>query len=398
MGDHLSIDRLVEACGDESFDAALSFASELEPIGGPGATVKPPVYEGGRYQIDLRWAAPTDDAPTKVVVLSNVADGANRDEAANQKAVGKLGLPELYLDLGGIDTLPSHVPSRLSSWQFPHRSADSYLRDADVDGVDFLSTPIGRSIAEAVPWAAGPLLAWFPQALVHGYWQSHLGKKRTNAKHARAWTTEILGWNPASTETKHIGLKGDPLNLSTDEVVTAAESDQTTWEIGKAKVTDAKQVKLSSLGHGQVPFMRDGDASPAGISFARITQLATLSFAQLRRVSLGDGNADHDAAARALVAAVAIHGHVSAFGRPFALRSGADLIPVSQSVVLRSGTGDVNLDPITAATAGELVTAAVERARALDLPLDGWGREPLRLTPKPKLEAAIRATWPLGDL
>lgn len=397
MTEHLTHERLIEACQDESSDAALSFTSELEPIGGRGAPVKPAVYEGGRYQFDHRWATPEDPTPTTVAVLSNVADGANRVEAANQRAAAELGLPDLVLDLTSIETLPAHVPSQISSWQFPHRSADAYVRDALLDGQDFLKTDIGRSIVNAVPWDAGALLAWFPQALAHGFWQSHLGKKRSNAKHARAWTSEILGWNPAATDTRLMGLKGDPLNLSTGETVTMDETDQTTWRSGKAKVDGGKQVKLSELGHGQVPFMKEGDASPGGLSFTRISQQATLSFAQLRRVSLG-GEAANDAVARALVAAVAMHGYVAAFGRPFALRSGADLIPISQRLVLRGANGDLELDILSRAKAAELVTAIAERARSLGLPLDGWSREPLLLTPKDNLAEAIRATWPLGDV
>ena len=59
-------------------------------------------------------------------------------------------------------------------------------------------------------------MAWFPQALLYGFWQSHLGKKRHNSKHARAWVSEIIGWQPASTDTRVFGLKGDALNLNTD--------------------------------------------------------------------------------------------------------------------------------------------------------------------------------------
>ena len=43
--------------------------------------------------------------------------------------------------------------------------------------------------------------------------------------------------------------------------------------------------------HGQIPFMADANSTAAPVSFARITQRATLSFAQLRRTSLeSDGN------------------------------------------------------------------------------------------------------------
>ena len=120
-----------------------------------------------------------------------------------------LSIPEFVLDLSTL-TLPAHLPRTLSSLQFPHRNGDAYLRDAAIDGEDFLDTELGQSVFGATVEACGPLMAWFPQALLYGFWQSHLGKKRQNTKHARAWVSEIVGWRPASVETRLMGLKGGP--------------------------------------------------------------------------------------------------------------------------------------------------------------------------------------------
>ena len=192
------------------------------------------------------------------------------------------------LDLSDLPHLPAHLPQSLSSLEFPHRNADAYLRDAELDGQDFLKTEIGQAIFGATAQTCGPLIAWFPQALLYGFWQSHLGKKRQNTKHARAWVSEIVGWQPASTETKVLGLKGDALNLSlnTTEDVTFNPNDQTTWEIGNGAKASAKSDKLSQIGHGQAPFMGN-DAPAAAVSFAWVTQRATVSFAQLRRSQPG---------------------------------------------------------------------------------------------------------------
>ena len=160
---------------------------------------------------------------------------------------------------------------------------------------DFIKTDLGRAIFEATAQECGPLMAWFPQALLYGFWQSHLGKKRHNTKHARAWVSEIVGWKPAATDTRVLGLKGDPLNLNTDESITSNPNDRVEWEIGKGeKIEGSKKDKLSEIGHGQVPFMGN-EAPAAAVSFARVTQRATVSFAQLRRISLGpdhSGKAD----------------------------------------------------------------------------------------------------------
>ena len=65
-----------------------------------------------------------------------------------------------------------------------------------------------------------------------------LGKKRHNSKHARAWVSEIIGWQPASTDTTVLGLKGDALNLNTKDVVTSNPDDRTKWDVGKAEKVD----------------------------------------------------------------------------------------------------------------------------------------------------------------
>ena len=80
-------------------------------------------------------------------------------------------------------------------------NGDAYLRDSTLDGRDFIKTELGQAIFGATAQACGPLMAWFPQALLYGFWQSHLGKKRHNSKHARAWVSEIIGWQPAATDT-----------------------------------------------------------------------------------------------------------------------------------------------------------------------------------------------------
>lgn len=392
----IDLDDLVSACADDATTAAIRISTTLEPIGGPGSSVKPAVYEGGRYQLDKRWESPGAEAPTPVIVIDNVPSQANRLETALRGHVAERRLPELVLDLAAVADLPAHLPRALSSWQFPHRNADAYLRDADLEGVHLLTTDLGRSLFDATPWEAGALVAWFPQALLYGFWQSHLGKKRANTKLARSWVSEIIGWRPAATDTKVLGLKGDPLNLNTDEQVTSNPDDRQDWSSGTARIEGGKRDRLSEMGHGQVPFMRDSETTSAGVSFARITQTATVSFAQLRQIGLGDGfDPGADAAARALLVALGLFGHVRAFGHGFALRSGADLVPVGSSAMWVGG-GSEEVELPRGDAAAELLDAARDLAGERGVPLDGWGREPLRLTPRENLAAAIRATWPLG--
>ena len=397
MPKQIDLEALVAGCADDSFDDGIRIDSDLEPLSGSGGVVKPAVYDGGKYQQDRRWASPDDAEPTPVIVIDNVPSQANRLEEALRRNRASAPIPEFVLDLSELAHLPAHLPRSLSSLEFPHRNADAYLRDAELDGEDFLKTKIGEEIFGATAQTCGPLIAWFPQALLYGFWQSHLGKKRQNTKHARAWVSEIIGWQPASTETRVLGLKGDALNLNTDDVVTSNTDDRTTWEVGKgAKIAGAKSDKLSEMGHGQVPFMGN-DAPAAAVSFARVTQRATVSFAQLRRVSLGGDSGEADAAVRALLVALGLHAHQLAFGRGFALRSGAELRPRSTTATWLGAEGDEPIDLGGVEATRALLESARGHAESLGAPLDGWGAPAVRLTPKANLSAAIRSTWPELD-
>ena len=400
----LDLAALLHACADTSFNDGIRIDGELEPLAGDGGPVKPAIYAGGTYQHDRRWANPTDAEPTDVIVIDNVPSQANRLEEALRKHRAATAIPELVLDLSALAHLPAHLPRQLSSLQFPHRNGDAYLRDAtlkeDDKDKDFITTEVGQSIFAATADRCGPLVAWFPQALLYGFWQSHLGKKRANTKHARAWVSEIIGWQPASTETRTLGVKGDPLNLSIEENVSSDEHDQTTWTIstgGKAsdsKKTNEKKPKLSKVGHGQVPFTGE-DATPAAVSFSRITQRATLSFAQLRRLSLGKSGAnDADTAMRALLVAMGLHAHQLAFGHGFALRSGADLRSRTTVLTWLGESGDEECEFGDAQATGALLESARSHAKSVGVPLDGWGQSSTVLLPKENLKKAITSTWP----
>ena len=397
MSRRIDLEALLAGCANDSFDDGIRIDTELEPLGGPGGLVKPAVYEGGNYQHDRRWAAAGDSEATQVIVIDNVPSQANRLEHALRQHRESMAIPEFVLDLSTLPHLPSHLPRSLSSLEFPHRNADAYLRDSELDGEDFMKTEIGKAIFSATAHDCGPLVAWFPQALLYGFWQSHLGKKRQNTKHARAWVSEIVGWQPASTETKVLGLKGDALNLSTDERVTSNPDDRSDWDVGKGgRIEGGKSDKLSEMGHGQVPFM-GADAPAASVSFARVTQRATVSFAQLRRVGLGTAAPEADAAVRALLVALGLHAHQLAFGRGFALRSGAELRPRATTVTWLGEDGDESCDLNGAAGTRELLGAARQRAKSVGVPLDGWVDAARTLTPKANLRKAILATWPALD-
>ncbi len=391
----IEFDRLMTACADDGFDAGISIRTELEPLAGAGAKVKPAVYAGGLFQTGRRWWGSGEErTPVDIITIDNEPSQANRLEAALETHREVLGLPEVSLDLSDLEPLPPHVPRRLSSFRFPHRNADAYLRDAQVDGVEFIKTDIGRSIFDATTQNADALMEWFPQALLFGFWQSHLGKKGSQAKHARAWVSEIIGIQPAADDVRSLGLKGDPLNLTVNEEKVVYDKNwHAVWDLESSgrKVAGAnlEKKKLSDIGHGQVPVTGD-DASLSGVSFRTVVQQSTVSFAALRRVHTSVASAE----ARALLAAIGLVAHVGAFGRSFNLRSGCDLRPVNPEWIWLGASGDTQLEPLGFDDAVLLVHEAAETAAAAGLRTGSRWPSPLTVQPTKNLHDAIRKTFP----
>jgi CRISPR-associated protein Csb1 len=405
----LNAELLIAACSDTSAAAGLTITAPIEPMAGPGAPVKPPIYaptradDGPQYQFHSAWRGTGDDRRTVVAtVIDNVPSQANRIEAALAMVAEEVGLPEYVLDLTGVGELPAHVPTSISSFLFPHRGADAYLRDAELDGTSFGKTDEGKAIFKATDRAPEPLLAAMPQALVLGQWQSHLGKAYSQAKLARSWTSEITGYEPALlsddvTTPRRSGIKGDQLNLSTSEVVYKNVDDQSEWTLGKKEGGADSKDKLSEIGHGQVPFS-GSKGTPEPLSFREIEQRATLGLAGLRRLWF-EGEPEVRARARAVPAALALFGHVLAFGRPFTLRSGTDLRVVRDRAqwLWLGDDEDVEVEPLTREAARALFEEVVAAAGAAGLPVgDGHWRRTV-LTPNKQLSAAIRSTYPKLD-
>lgn len=403
--DGITVERLIAGCADDSHEAGIRIWADLEPLSGPGTPVKPAVYAGGKYQVERRWWGSNGQRrQVDAVVIDNEPSQANRLEAALDRQARDLGLPRVVLDLTAAEPLPPQLPRALSGFRFPHRHADAYLRDAVIDGIKFKDTAEGRGIFAATAERPHALLQWFPQALLFGFWQSHLGKgaDASQAKLARSWRSSIVGYNPAATETRQFGLKGDPLNLTlADARVQVHPADESTWQPLEPKAKADKgyeTAKLSEIGHGQVPIGEGGSAEqqpgPAGVSFEAIEQCTTASFPDLRRVWVGDPQAN--ATARALLVAMGLVAHVDAFGRAFSLRSGCDLRARETRWTWLGADADTTLAPLTADAARALFRECVAAAEEAGLPVgNAWPPEPLVLEPSPQLLAVIRRTYPV---
>lgn len=387
MATTLSAAMLVAASQDDSAEAGITIRTDLEPLGGDGTPVKPASYEGGQFQHGRRWIGEGDDRRVvDVLVIDNEPSQANRLEAALEAQEDALGLPDIVLDLSEAGNLPPHLPRAVSMFRFPHRNADAYLRDAVLNGEPFERTEPGRAIFEATASKADALLAWCPQAPLFGFWQSHLGKKGSQAKKARSWTSEIIGIEPAADDVRRLGLKGDPLNLSIAEGIVVDEHAPSRWHVAE------KGKKLATIGHGQVPVSGES-AALAGVSFRQILQQSTVSFASLRTVRTTTGSAE----ARALLAALGLAAHVAAFGRAFNLRSGADLRPRGITWRWLGARGDEELDVLDFDAMHAVFSECVERAEAAGVPVGtSWKGNRLTVKPSPALLDVIKKSWPVG--
>ncbi len=395
---------LATALADTSSDAGITIRTEAEPLSGPHDPIKPAGYPGAKFQVEKRWHGDPLEA-VDAIIVDNVASQANRLEAALRAMRAELGLPEIILDLSSISTLPPHLPTAISSFSMPHRHADAYLRDALLDGEKFMRTKTGATIFNASVDNPAGLLQWFPQALIFGFWTSHAGKKRSQAKLSRAWVSEITGYDPAGDSgnpTRTLGVKGDPLNLSVVEQAEFDENDHVGFEwhltegSTKDKAAGGKSRKaLSEIGHGQVPFSGD-EAALRPVSFRDIEQRATVSFAALRRLSV-DGP-ESSATMRALLVALGLVAHVEAFGRAFHLRSDCDLRAATTTWTWLGGSGeeDQTMESLSRDRAIALFGECLEAAAAAGiLEGGGWRTEPLVVTPNKALTDAISKTWPL---
>jgi CRISPR-associated protein Csb1 len=391
---------LLDAGDDGARAGGLRIHATLEPLGGPGTLISPAIYSGGVYQQQRRWWGEGEARePVDAVVLDNEPSQANRMELALERLAEDAGLPCVVLDMAAAEPLPPHLPRSLSGYRWPHRHADAYLRDALLDGQPFPKTDMGKEVYQATADNPRALLQWFPHALLLGFWQSHLGKGAgaSQAKLARSWRSSIVGLKPGSTETRQLGLKGDPLNLTLGKEGRVHHDSQVEadWDIVEGSVgKDREKAKLSEIGHGQVPIGEGGDnPGPAGVSFAAIEQSATLSLPDLRRVWVEAGRPN--AVARALLSALGILGYVGAFGRPFSLRSGCDLRATSVTWTWLGEEADEEITPPTEREAVQLLRDCATAAEDAGLPVGSqWASEPLVLTPAPNLVKVIRQTYP----
>jgi CRISPR-associated protein Csb1 len=367
-------DRLTAAANLESDDGAIRIRATYEPGGGAGTKVSPPTYpaaaSGDRktmYVTEERWGA--DGELHKTVLLDSRQSQANRCEESLERAIaaGHLNLPYLALE-----TSVGGQPLRITSLSAPHRSRDAYFRDAEtLEGMPFDATEVGGAMARATALDATPYFRHSPADLIYGVWDSHRDL-RFATKFPRVYTSEVVGWD--FEEGRRAAGRFDPMTSGAEQVV----GGNTDWQNSGS----AKKAKLSNLGLGMIP---PNFSSVGGVTTRSIERVATLSFAGLARIQVGEHEAQRRAA-RGTLAALALLGDRLAFGDAgLFLRSGCDLVASSEHLEWVGRRGTTPLELTRSATL-ELFVEAVTAAEKAGL---SWSPEPIRLRPQKKLQWAF---------
>jgi len=394
---------------------AVRAVQRLQPAGGPGDKVFPPTYATGdktlKYCVETRRV---NGESVQCVLLDSVASQANRMEEALQDAWddGALAFPVIAVDFSGAAGL--EYVARITSLQAPHRIADAILRDAiePSSGLLFRDTPEGKAYTAATPKNATATYLLCPTALVFGVWDSTGPNGGLGAKFARALTSEIVACGTA-TGAK-VGSRLDPLEIRKVPIFERAD-DAADWTCNENEALHDKKGpvaysrkgakaddkgKASSLNHSTIPPKIDVFAG--GITFDYAVQTVVLSLPALRRLRFTTGldgaplpeRPRAERAARTALAALGLAGVLHQRARGYDLRSRSLLVPDSAlNLEVVRADGSVESVALTVDGANALVAAAASAAKATGL---AWTREPVRLTPAPKLVALVKKSHELA--
>lgn len=416
MNPSLSIEVLERAVGGEA--AAIRSVTRLQPAGGAGDKIFPPTYavEKGalKYATELRRI---DGKEVETVLLDSVPSQANRMEEALLAAWDeqRAHFPVIAVDFSHTDGVSDL--DRITTLQAPHRIADALLRDSvDDQGRFFRETEAGKAFTDSSPTNATAVYQYCPTALIFGVWDSTGPRGGLGTKFQRALVSEIVGVGVvAGAKT---ASRIDPAAIGSNVPVYHHKDRRDDWTIREDEALKEKgklvafsrkgaegKGKPSAINHSNVaPTI---DTTSGGVTMDYAQQTVVLSLSALRRLRFqtdvtgkrldSADRAAAEAAARTALAALALNAVVLQRSRGYDLRSRSALIPEPGGPlvleVLPADGGQPILRSLTIADAQALLEQAHERAKRLGF---GWEREPLRLSPAPKLADLIRKSRELA--
>lgn len=350
--------------------ALIRIRTTYQPAAGDGGRIYPPTYpttDRGEspYVLETRVV---DGGQRPDVLLDGVPSQANRAELALLKGLRgrRFQIPLLEIRHEGAASVV------LTSLELPHRFADAYLRDSEIDGVKFDKTDLGTAFQAASADDVTVLFQHDPGSLVFGAWKS---RRKPQAKFPRIYTSEIVGWDPRVGARK--AGRMDPLNLTGN-----AKPDGDEWAFVAAG-EKVKGERLSEIGHGNIA----PNAAHGGVTITSAQRFATVSFAALDRLGFGALSHEASVAARAALAAYALLADRLAFSAPSVwLRSGCELVTIEETLEWVNRGGAADPFALSTADAIGLYSHAVEAAAELGLSMSF---EPVSLKPGKSLAEAI---------
>lgn len=355
----------------ESDRALIRIRSKYEPAGGTGARVYPPTYPTNReespYVCETRMI---NGEKRDVVLLDSVPSQVNRAELALLRGLREqlFEIPLMVINHKGS------VSIQITSLELPHRYADAYLRDSEIDGVKFDKTELGKSFLAASMDDATALFRHDPGSLVFGAWNSF--RKGRQAKFSRCYSSEVIGYDPIAGVRK--AGKMDPLNL-----VGKAVRDGEDWIFTSNEVNKKKGERLSEIGLGNIA----PNSTHGGVTVTSAERIATLSFATLDRLGFGMKENGQSLAARTLLAAYVLLADRLAFSTPSLwLRSGCELVLIDEQLEWVCRGGGTETLTLTIDDAIDLYKYSCDQASNLGF---SFSFDVVDLSPSKNLGAAI---------
>lgn len=380
--------------------AAFRCVTEYQPAGGPGDTVFPPTYEGGKYAlVGDRKEENTGRRLADRVVLDSVQSQANRMELALLAAWDRkqIPLPVITVDFEGHGLTKV---LRVSSLEAPHRVADALLRDSvTADGVPFRKSDVGKRLNDVDNRNATALFELCPTTLVFGMWDSTGPRGGLGAKFARALVSEIVGLDvqigvrtSSRIDPAQIMLQAGPLYKAKDGGWTL-DAEQAAMD-KKQPIKLGKDGKPSEANHGNVtPSFTEG-----GVTISKAVQTTVLSLPALRRLRFpvdGKLSVERDDTARTALAALGLCAAVLTREQGCDLRSRCQLFPSSEIVweLLEQPGQPPRKFSLTGEATRQLLAEAVASAKKAGLP---WMEEELKLSPSPQLALLVKKSQDLA--
>ena len=385
----MDVGELEEAVGSAS---AIRRILRLLPVGGDGSYVAPPTYLGRNRAVHVFEVRKIGGRDVQCVLLDSVQSQANRLEDALERA-GDVVIPNVYVDFTGDPDVKDL--GTVSSLRAPHRIFDAIIRDSDLGGEPFPISDIGRQVNSATPQNATALFAHSPSTLVFGGWNSTGDKGGSGRRFQRCIVSEIVGvdvpcrtYKDKNQETVSVpqmsrkpASRIDPLAIEKVDIY-IPKARRSDWQTKVFK--GAQKLSPAEVNHGNIP----PQITDHGVTMAYAVQTTTITLAGLRRLSFPDPGGRHDegrnAAARTVLASLALCAITKHDADGYSLRSRCDLYPESRSDEFEIIRNDGRIDKatVTPADAVSMFAAAVERARDAGLP---WDAEPRALVPQQRL-------------